>query len=394
MKKLKYFIPILLFASLLISCMKEKNAFIDTNAPAPKQVSDIKVKATPGGAIITYNIPIDPNLSYVKAVYEIQQGVFREAKSSYYTDTLRLVGFGDTLSHVVKLYSIGKNGKESEVIPITVKPLIPSVYSVFKTLTLDATFSGVRVSFQNSSRADLSIVVLVDTTGQNTWTPVTTYYTKALDGNFYGRGSFNATEKKFAVFVRDRWNNKSDTLIKSLTPFAEQLISKGPFKIYKLPNDSWAPVSANYNVEKLWDNIVNVSENIFATADNDKRPQWFTVDLGQNVVFSRMKIYQRINYPYNGVWVKSFAIWGSNAPDANGGWINWQKLGEFTSVKPSGLPDPQYTANDLAFVRAGEDFTFDGTIPPVRYIRFVMMEARGGVGKYQLGEFTFWGVVK
>ena len=394
MKKLQYFISILLFAALSINCKKEINAYIDANAPAPAQVSDIKVEATPGGAIITYKIPIDLNLSYVKAVYEIQPGVFREAKSSYYTDTLALVGFGDTLSHVVKLYSIGKNEKVSEVVSITVKPLISPVSSVFKSLTLDATFSGVRVSFQNSSQADLSIVVLVDSTGLNKWSPVTTYYSKALDGTFYGRGAFPATEKRFAVFVRDRWNNKSDTLIKSLTPFAEQLISKVPFKIYKLPNDSWQGATAAYNVEKLWDGIVNVSENVFATVDNVKLPQWITVDLGQSVVFSRMKIYQRTSYPYNGVWVKQFAIWGSNAPDADGGWKNWQSLGKFKSVKPSGLPDPQYTANDMAFVVAGEDFNFDGSIPAVRYIRFVMEDSRQGIGKYQLGEFTFWGVVK
>ena len=393
MKKLKYFIPILLFAILSNSCKKETNAFIDANAPAPKEVNDIKVMATPGGAVITYKIPVDNNLSYVKAVYEIQPGVFREAKTMYYNDTLALVGFGDTLSHVVKIYSVGKNEKESGVIPISVKPLLPPVKAVFSSLTLDPTFSGVRVTFQNSSQADLSIVILVDSTGENKWSQVNTIYTKSLAGNFYGRGKFASTEKRFAVFVRDRWNNKSDTLIKLLTPWAEQLINKAPFKIYKLPGDSWQGSTAAYNVEKLWDGIVNVSENVFATIDNFKLPQWITIDLNQKVAFSRMKIYQRTSYPYNVVWVQQFSIWGSNAPDADGGWTNWVKLGGFESFKPSGLPGNLYDANDMAFVTAGEDFNFEGTIPAVRYVRFVMENSRGGVGKYQLGELTFWGSV-
>ena len=87
MKKI-YFIGGLLVALLGYSCSKEGRLdFVDSNAPAPAQISAVKVDATPGGGILTYTLPADPNLAYVKAVYEIQPGVFREAKSSRYTDT-------------------------------------------------------------------------------------------------------------------------------------------------------------------------------------------------------------------------------------------------------------------------------------------------------------------
>jgi len=42
---------------------------------------------------------------------------------AYYTDTLALVGFGDTLSHDVKIYSVGKNEKESGPLSVNVKRL-------------------------------------------------------------------------------------------------------------------------------------------------------------------------------------------------------------------------------------------------------------------------------
>ena len=389
MKKLQYLIQIFFFAIILVSCQKEKNTYIDANAPAPSPVTDIKVTATPGGAILTYKIPEDYNLSYVKAMYEIQPGIFREAKSSYYRDSLTLVGFGDTLSHIVKIYSIGKNEKESIMIPITVKPLTPAVKSVFNTLTLDASFGGVQVTFQNSSQANLGITVLVDTTGKNTWSPITTFYTQALNGNFNARGNFDLTQKRFAVVIKDRWNNKSDTLIKELIPWEEKLIDKSLFKVVKLPGDYWLE-GGGYKLEKLWDGIYNVSNNLFV-ANTADFPQWWTVDLGLKTTLSRMKMYQRIAYPYNNAWVKSFEIWGSNAPDVDGGWKNWQKLGSFTSIKPSGLPDPSYTANDMAYVTAGEEFNFVGVIPAIRYLRFVMVENRGGTGAYLLGELTFWG---
>ncbi len=392
MKKLFYSIAALIITASLYSCKKMEDAYIDVNAPAPAQVSGLKTINTPGGAIITYKLPVDPNLSYVKAVYEIQPGVFKEAKSSYYTDTLSIEGFGDTLSHEVKIYSVGKNEKQSESLSLTVNPLTPPVKTVFETLTLESTFGGVSVSFKNITQANIAIYLMVDTTGQGTWAPVTTYYTGALQGEFAARG-FEPVERKFAVYIEDHWNNKSDTLFEVLTPMYEQLVPHSLFKAVHLPGDFWQSVTTSYPLEHAFDGIANVSENIFATIDNISQPQWFTVDLGQKVIFSRMKLYQRTSYPYNAVWVKSFEIWGSNAPNPDGSWDSWQKLGAFEAVKPSGLPQSQYTAADMDYEKAGEDYNFPQPAPFVRYIRFKMTNSYAGTGRYQLGELTFWGQI-
>src|SRR3546814_15069887 len=70
--------------------------------------------------------------------------------------------------------------------------------------------------------------------------------------------------------------------------------------------------------------------------------------------------------------IKAFEIDGSNNPDADGGWGNWELLGSFTSVKPSGLPFGSTTTEDVEYaVINGEDFDFDGTMSKrARYIRF------------------------
>lgn len=394
MKKLLYFFMLLISAAGWHSCTEKENAnYLDENAPAPQQVSELQVQSTPGGAMISYKLPKDKNLSYVKAVYEIQPGVFREAKASFYTDALALVGFGDTLRHKVEIYSVGRNEKMSAPLSVEVNPLTPPVKSVFETLTLEATFGGVNVTFKNTFQADLAIVVMMDTTGQGIWKPVTTHYTSALNGDFSARG-MESKERKFAVYLRDRWNNKSDTLVRLLTPLYEELIPKASWKALKLPGDFWTGVSTNYPVEEAFNGIENVSEDIFATKDYATLPQWFTVDLNQSVVLSRMKLFQRTSYPYNAVWVKSFEIWGSNNPDADGGWDNWQLLGKFDSRIPSGSVWPNYTADDMVYQRAGEDFTFSQPVPKVRYIRFKVLKTYGGSGQYQLGEFTFWGQIK
>jgi hypothetical protein len=398
MKKQIYFFAALLMTVLWYSCKKaDRIDHIDRNAPAPAQISDVKVEAKPGGAILTYKIPKDSNLSYVKAVYEIQPGVFREAKSSIYMDTLVLVGYGDTLTHEVKLYSVGKNEKASESVSITIKPLTPSIISVFETLDFKATFGGVNVGFKNSSQANLAIVVIVDTSGQNTWAPVTTFYTGAKVGNFSARG-YDSIKMKFGVYIRDRWNNKSDTLIKSLTPLYEQLINSASFRAVHLPTDSWEAAEPSvYALEYLWDGVWNNSYlNSFASLGSSISPTWFTIDFGKKVSLSRLKEYQMNSQPhiYGGAAVESFEIWGSNDPDADGGWTHWELFEKFNSFKPSGLPMGQVTAEDVNYAAAsGEDFNFTVSPPPVRYIRFKTLKTYGSSGQIFICELRFWGQI-
>jgi len=394
MKKVVYYIIVFFIVACWYSCTEQSHIFnLDSDAPAPAQVTDLTVVNNPGGAIITYKIPNDPNLSYVKAIYEIQPGVFREAKSSYYNDTLSLVGFGDTLSHQVKIYSVGRNEKTSEPSLVMVNPLIPPVLSI--KLTMDPTFGGISINFTNTSKTDLAIFVMRDsitTTGSiehHDWIPYTTFYTSAQNGHVIARG-LPPTQRNFAVYVRDRWNNKSDTLIASIEPWYEELISKKLFTLLSLSGDTNVGEQTKYSVPNVWDDIVNVTENIFSKVVSDFG-NWFTIDLHQTVVFSRMKLYQRTYYPYNAVWVKSFEIWGSNNYDTDGGWENWVKLGTFNSSAPSGSVWPAYTSDDMVYEKAGEDYTFDQPQQAVRYIRFKVVNTYGGSGKYQLSELTFWG---
>jgi hypothetical protein len=395
MKKL-YFITSILIASLLYGCAKEdRDDHIDPNAPAPAQISNVTVKQLPGGAKLSYKIPKDVNLAYVKAVYEIQPGVFREAKSSMYADTLALVGFGDTNDHSVKVYSVGKNEKESDPVLVTVTPQTPPVQTVFSTADLVSTFGGVTVSFDNLSGANLAVVVMVDTTGQNTWAEVSTYYTAAIKGRFSARG-MKSEEKKFAVYLRDRWNNKSDTLTKMITPKFEMQIPKTSWVSMQMKQDSWQPVNSGYSVSKIWDGKWAVlTGDSFASPNGSAIPSWFSIDLGKKVLLSRFKEHQApTSHLYNGSAVKRFELWGSNAPNADGGFDGWVLLGSFESFKPSGLPYPTITAEDKNYGNfLGEDFIFEETPPAVRYLRWKTLETYTSTGQIVIAELTLFGEI-
>lgn len=386
-----------IIASILIvfsfSCSKEDKIGerSDPNAPAPPTISDIKIQEIAGGAILTYKIPTHSNLSYIKAVYEIQPGVFREAKSSIYSDTLSIIGYGDTSAHVVKVYSVGKNKKTSEPLTFTFKPKEPPVLTAFETLVFEATFGGVTVGLKNLAQGNLTVKVIVDSTGLNTWAPVATFYTSTLSARFAARG-FKPVEKRFGVYLVDRWGNKSDTIKKVLVPVLEELIPKSNFREVKLPTDTYLFVES-YSMPRIWDD--KHQYNIFATPHTSLMPQWFTFDLGKNVILSRMKSFHYFESPYAGSSVKKFEIWGSNSPDTDGGWDNWKLLGTFDSFKPSGKPVGSNTADDVNYaISKGEDFEFGDQFEPIRYIRFKTLETWGGGKQVVITELTFWGQMK
>ncbi len=396
MKKQIYFLITLFITILWYGCKKEDRVdHLDVNAPIPAQISDVKVVANAGGAVLTYKIPIDANLAYVKAVYEIQPGVFREARSSIFTDTLSLVGYGDTLSHEVKLYSVGKNEKVSKPVSINITPLSPPVKTVFANTTIIATFGGVQVVFKNKLKANLAFILMVDSTGQGIWSPLTTFHTNLPEGSFSARG-FKPLEKKFAVMIKDRWNNKSDTLIKRLTPIYEELVPKDKFSVLHLPTDTWVDAgNGAYSLERIYDGVADWG-HMFASTNTSVIPQWFTLDLGQKVVLSRMKEFQTTGeHEYKGSALKTFEIWGSNSPDPDGGWTQWQKFGTFHSIKPSGLPLGQTNADDDNYANFnGEDFDFVNGLPAVRYIRLKSTETYSSAGQVVIAELTFWGQIQ
>ncbi len=398
MNKIICFITVVLITLLWQGCEEAGRIDVFDDSPdIPAQITNLKLEPTPGGAVLAYDIPIDPVLSYIKAVYEIQPNVFREARASIYSDTLELVGYGDTLSHTVRVYSVGKNNKESQPIEATFQPLSPPVKTVFESINLTTTFGGVNVSFKNESQAKLAIYLMADSTDTGEWTPVTTFYTGAPEGNFSARG-FPSKKIDFKVYVLDRWENKSNILIKSLTPMFEEFIPKYTWNEFKLPND--VPLLDPSRVlRRLWNGITNDLMDIYATPHTAPIPQWFTFDLGVSAVLSRMKMHHRggnSTNPYNHAIPKQFEIWGmSTIPPSDGSWEGWSLLATFNSFKPSGQPLGVNTPEDVQYAAVdGEDFEFGIGLPRVRYIRFKTTERYGaGPGQVILSELTFWGEI-
>ncbi|MGN6531075.1 MAG: DUF4959 domain-containing protein, partial [Ginsengibacter sp.] len=110
------FFGLLLSINFLPGCQKDTNKPIDPDKNAPGPIKSPVVENMGGAAKISYVLPKDQNLLYVRAEYEIN-GVKKEAKSSFYKNSVVVEGFGDTTEHSVTLYAVSRAVVSSD--PVT-----------------------------------------------------------------------------------------------------------------------------------------------------------------------------------------------------------------------------------------------------------------------------------
>lgn len=389
---LKYML--VFFLLMALGCQEEgREDLINKSGSAPAQISDIEITPTPGGGIVKYEIPNDDNFLYVKAVYEAPVGVTREAKSSKYHNELILEGYGDTETHNVKFFSVGRNTKESTAIEKSFNPLAPSIYNVAETIDMNAVFGGIEVLYNNSDEANIIVQVLVDTLGTATeYVPYDKLYTKLPNGRWVLRG-FEAVETNFALIVSDPFGNKTDLIKATLTPLFEIEIPKDDFADLRLPNDSRSLRSKN-PITHLWDGVINSNSNFWASDQNqDPMPKWISLDFGNKYILSRLKMWQRGNEEYtDGNLPIDWEVYGSNDPNPDGSWDSWTFLYQFGKpYKPSGLPHKQRTQEDIDYARGGLDYEFTVIPQGYRFYRFKFNETYGGGAFVIITEMTFWG---
>lgn len=394
MSSFKYLI-ISCFTLLMLNSCKEESSLepLDQNIAAPEAVTNVKVEDLPGAVKLTYRLPDDPKLLYVKATCLIN-GKTVEAKASSYINELLLEGFGRAGEYEVKLYSVSKSENASEPLIVKVHPTKPAFEIVYESLELKETFGGASVSFENPTEASLVIEILA-TDDQGFWEVAETFYTKRPSGNLSARG-YPSTSKRFGVHIRDRWDNRTDTLEKQLTPVFEKQLDRTKFQEVKLPTDQAA--AYNWNMPYLWDGVIvnntDINKPGFHTNPAAGQwPQWFTFSLGVKSKLSRFKYWQRGSsaLAFQDRNVRKFEIWGSNTPGQDGSWDSWTKLLDGESIKPSGLPLGQTSTEDIALVGAGEEFIFPDDAPPVKFIRIKVLQTWGGAESFYIMQVAFWG---
>lgn len=385
MKMNKNILALFILAIIAFACEEEPVGQQPLDAEAPGSISNVKVENTPGGAIITYDLPADEDLLYVKCVYSRTEDETNEAKSSMYSAELVIEGFGDTNEHQVTLIAVDRSRNESEPVTTTIKPLPPPVLTIGETLMLEADFGGVTANWENSDQAEIVVVLLKEDENEE-YIEEKIAYTTLIEGKMSLRG-LDTIPGNFGVYVQDRWENKSEIVYATVTPLYETQFDPARFKELSLPGDfgsAWGWV-----MPRLWDGDINTG---FHTENGTGIwPHFFTFDMGQTGKISRVIKYQRRGYEYTNGSLRNWEVWGAAELDPSGSWDSWTKLIDCKGIKPSGLPLGQTTAEDLEWAHAGEEFPGDLSNPPVRYIRIKVTENWSGTDFLHCMEMHFFG---
>jgi len=360
---------------------------------SPGAVSNIQVENIAGAARITYDLPNDEDLVAVEAVYEIN-GQAKRISASVYTNSLMVEGFGSTDPRAIQLYCVDRSRNYSQPVEVTINPLTPPVTSIFNSIDMAAGFGGVFLQWDNPTEAEVSIWILAeDETGE--MKEKETIYTSVSSGQFNSRG-MAPVEKKFGVYVRDRWNNFSDTLFMTLTPLFEEKLDAREFKRVALPRDE----NDNAQFALMFDG--NIAQGMYTTVAVNASPMFFTIDLGRPVLLSRYKLWHRTANPYNNASPKLWKVYGSLSPNFSitdpNYWVNsyqddWVLLSDVSDIsqyKPSG-DEFQNTPEDLAAAASGFELDFRGDAVPVRYLRFEVKENWALPTRVVIGELEFYG---
>lgn len=374
---------------LLQSCNDDENSPINKDSKAPGQVFNVEVENMPGAALLTYSLPSDDDLLYVIAEYTNKQGKVFDFRASYYTNQIKVEGFGDTDEYTANLYAVDRSENRSAPLAVKINPLEPQVQLTAKSLKVQADFGGMSFTYKNETKADLSfIVITTDVDGGKM--VAETFYTSRDSTKFAVRG-YAAEPRLFGIVVRDRWENLSDTLYQNLTPIYEVKLNKSLFRPKVFPNDA-AATHWDGSLEYMWNDVVN-DKAAHTGNDASTTPKHISFDLGVEAKLSRfnLKTIPDDKHWFNDVTPRFYEIWGSLDPDPSGSFDSWTKLVSVENVKPSGLSVGNITEDDRAVGRNGDDADIPIEMPKVRYLRIVCTKNWSGNTNMCISEITVWG---
>lgn len=388
----KYIELILILLIIFVSCDEKQLSPISESLGKPQPVTDINIEPVAGGAIISYKIPNMEDILGVKGVYTLSTGVTYEASSSFYENKLEIIGYNDTLSHEVELYTFNRAQELSDPVKITIKPLESALNKVVKTVNIISDFGGAQFNWINELRAPLTLEFLAqDSLGSLQTMRIITSEADTARQSLRG---YEPEPRAFGVIVRDFWNNKSDTIYPEggvVLPLFEEKLDKSIMNIMKLGNDQ------NYtNWEGMDSYLIDDDLETFGHSPNSSLPAPFTIDLGTVAKISRVVLFQRYFQDQYFNWgnPKRISIYGKvTRPSQSGDWEEWEKIMDSEITKPSNLPIGTMTDEDVIAAEDGAEFIFELTQEPLRYIRIVIHSTWGGTSFTHPTEVDVYGEV-
>ena len=392
MKKL-LLLTILIFA--VNSCSKQDDG--DTTPPSVLTIDS--VTPTNGGGIISYTLPNDDDILYVRAEYTNSNGVDVSRASSSYNNSIEIDGLNQTTALTITLYVVDQNYNQSAPIYVELVPLDSFIYLVQESIEVNTDLGGFRITWENIQSKTVYVFVHIN---NGTEEEIRILSSNNSSESIAVRG-LPSEEITISTRIED-FDENSTTLEEkgTLTPLFEQVIDKSTWTLVasqSVNGNAWEGASANF-----WDDVIDTTNN---NSDNSYFMIWrdlnggsldwpldLVIDLNKNVKITRFTVWQRafwyngpsdVPYYFQEENMKSFNLYASNDAQV------WEELGQFDIGDPRDSEGniPQSALDSAA---NGHEFELDEVSESFRYLKFSVTSNYGSEAYVNGSEITMYGL--
>ena len=369
----------------------------DSTPPGSLLVENIT--PTNGGGIISYSLPDDSDILFVRAEYTNSLGVDVYRVSSSHNNFIEIDGLNQNTPVQVKLFVIDENENMSQPVDIEFTPLPSFIYLVQESITITPDLGGVKLEWENVAEKTVYIHLHILNAGEE---EIRILSSNNASESVFVRG-LESVEMTFLTKVEDFDGNITELEEKAiLTPLFEEMIDKSTWTLMSqlsVNGDAWEGQTTAF-----WDDVVDTAETnsdnsyfIIWRDQNGGTLNWpldIVIDLNKNVRVHRLKVWQRafwyggptgIPYYYQEENMRSFDLYASNNS------VDWTLLGQFDIGDPSD-ENGNIPQDFIDAAANGHDFDLDGVSEPFRYLKFSLTSNYGSDTYVHGSEITLWGL--
>ena len=395
MKTNKILRILLVFIICFSSCKDDENQ--DSIAPGVLNIENII--PTNGGGVISYSLPDDSDILFVRAEYTNTLGDDVYRVSSSHNNSIEIDGLNQNYPIQVRLFVVDENENVSDPVEVEFTPLPSFIFLVQESISITPDLGGVKLEWENIAEKTVYVHLHISN-GNDVETRIIS--SNSLSESVFVRG-LESVEMIFSTKVEDFDGNITELEEKAtLTPLFEEMIDKSTWTLISqlsVNGNAWEGETTAF-----WDDVVDTAETnsdnsyfIIWRDQNGGTLDWpldIVMDLNKNVRIHRFKVWQRafwyggptgVPYYYQEENMRSFDLYASNNT------IDWTLLGQFDIGDPS--DESGNIGQDFIDAAAnGHDFDLDGVSDPFRYLKFSITSNYGSDTYVHGSEITLWGL--
>ena len=394
--KTNQILSILLFSFVILLGCKDDDSQ-DTTPPGSLSIENIV--PTNGGGIISYSLPNDSDILFVRAEYTNSIGVDVYRVSSSHNNSIEIDGLNQNTPLQVRLFVVDENENVSQPVEVEFTPLPSFIFLVQESITITPDLGGVKLEWENIAEKTVYVhLQIVNGADED----IRILSSNSLSESIFVRG-LESVEMTFLTKVEDFDGNITDLEEKAtLTPLFEEMIDKSTWTLMSqlsVNGNAWEGETTAF-----WDDVVDTAETnsdnsyfIIWRDQNGGTLNWpldIVISLNKNVRVHRFKVWQRafwyggptgVPYYYQEENMRSFNLYASNNS------IDWTLLGEYDIGDPSD-ENGNIPQDFIDAAANGHDFDLEGVSEKFRYLKFSITSNYGSDTYVHGSEITLWGL--